>query len=451
MIHSLSVLAPPQVRLRHSGGCTVDQQPNVGGQINPFNNEPNADRFFALFRPTGCTILALGRWAMRFPSRFFLSRCQESPFRSSLTACTLTLALLSSVAATAAGQSIPDIPSAKPPVESPRKDVAPGNAINAKKYDVNRIGQRGIGHGFNIYSIKREHELGQNLAASFDRNTKIINDAAVNDYVGRLAQKIVGNSDAEIPFTIKVIDSGDIPRAYGLPGGFLYVDSALIIAADGEAELAGMIAREIAHVAARHATRALTRKQLWSVAGSMAFVAGPAGLAFQDAEGIAGPLSVKKFVRDSEYEADLLGIEYAYAAGYDPQALLDALEKLHAMEVTRNAAFAKIPGYHMFTKLPFHGKIAKSFASYPLTEERIQRLQSEISTFLPTRKDYVLDTEEFQQVKSILLASQAPVLRRHSASDEDNKGPVLRRSSEYNPDVRAVPGLPMTVNSYLSR
>ena len=388
---------------------------------------------------------------MRFPSRFFGSRRQESPFKSRLTACTFTVVLLSSVAATAAGQSIPDTPSAKPPVESPRKDAAPGNAINAKKYDVNRIGQRGIGHGFNIYSIKREHELGQNLAASFDRNTKIINDAAVNDYVGRLAQKIVGNSDAEVPFTIKVIDSGDIPRAYGLPGGFLYVDSALIIAADGEAELAGMIAREIAHVAARHATRALTRKQLWSVAGSMAFVAGPAGLAFEDAEGIAGPLSVKKFVRDSEYEADLLGIEYAYAAGYDPQALLDALEKLHAMEVTRNAAFAKIPGYHMFTKLPFHGKIARSFASYPLTEERIQRLQSEISTFLPTRKDYVLDTEEFQQVKSILLASQAPVLRRHSASDEDNKGPVLRRSSEYNPDVRAVPGLPMTVNSYLSR
>jgi predicted Zn-dependent protease len=388
---------------------------------------------------------------MRFPSRLFGLRRQQCHFNASLTACILTAVLTPSLSPAAFGQSIPDTVSAKTPVEPSGKDGATVNAINAKKYDVNRIGQRGIGHGFNIYSIKREHELGQNLAASFDRNTKIINDAAVNDYVGRLAQKIVGNSDAEIPFTIKVIDSGDIPRAYGLPGGFLYVDSALIIAADGEAELAGMIAREIAHVAARHATRALTRKQLWSVAGSMAFVAGPAGLAFEDAEGIAGPLSVKKFVRDSEYEADLLGIEYAYAAGYDPQALLDALEKLHAMEITRNAAFAKIPGYHMFTKLPFHGKIAKSFASYPLTEERIQRLQSEISTFLPTRKDYVLDTEEFQQVKSILLASQAPVLRRHSASDEDNKGPVLRRSSEYNPDVRAVPGLPMMVNSYLNR
>jgi predicted Zn-dependent protease len=387
---------------------------------------------------------------MRFPSRLFGSRRQECPFNASLIACILGSVLTASLAPTAVCQTVPDAASGQPPAETSKKDVAPGkDAI--KKYDVNRIGQRGIGRGFNIYSIKREHELGQNLAASFDRDTKVINDALVNDYIGRLAQKIVGNSDAEIPFTIKVIDSGDIPRAYGLPGGFLYVDSALIIAADGEAELAGMIAREIAHVAARHATRALTRKQLWSVAGSMALVAGPAGMAFGDAEGFAGPLSVKKFVRDAEFEADLLGIEYAYAAGYDPQALLDALEKLRAIEARRNTAYAKIPGYHTFTKLPFHSKIAKSFASYPLTEERIQRLQSEISTFLPNRKDYVLDTDEFQQVKSILLASQTPQLRRHSARDDDNKGPVLRRSSEYNPDVRAFPSLSMTANSYLGR
>jgi len=208
-----------------------------------------------------------------------------------------------------------------------------------------------------------------------------------------------------------------------------------------------MIAREIAHVAARHATRALSRKEVWRVAGSMALVAGPAGMAFQDAEGIAGPLSVKKFVRDAEFEADLLGIEYAYAAGYDPQSLLDALEKLHAMEARRNATLAKIPGYHMFTKLPFHSKIARGFASYPLTDERIQRLQSEISIFLPTRKDYVLDTEEFQQVKSILLASHTPVLRR-TTGDDDEKGPVLRRSSEYYPEAPTSPGLPMTFTSW---
>jgi predicted Zn-dependent protease len=327
--------------------------------------------------------------------------------------------------------------------ESTAKDAPRKGEDKIGKYDVEYIGRRGIGHGFNLYSLKRERELGQSMAASFNRNTKIITDPLVNDYVNRLAQKIVGNSDAEIPFTIKVIDSGDIPRAFGLPGGFLFIDTALIISADGEAELAGVIAREIAHVAARHATRALTRKQLWNIAGSVAYLTGPAGVAFEDAGGIAGPLWLKKFIRDSEYEADLLGIEYAYAAGYDPQALLDALEKLHALEVKRNAALSKIPGYHLASKLPFHNRLARSFASYPLTDERIQRLQDEIAALLPNRKDYVLDTGEFEEVKAALLASQTPTLRHHSSGDGDDKGPVLRRSSDENSDAHALPDLEM--------
>jgi predicted Zn-dependent protease len=241
-----------------------------------------------------------------------------------------------------------------------------------------------------------------------------------------------------VPFTIKVIDGGDIPRAYGLPGGFLYVDSALILASDGEAELATVMAHEIAHVAARHATRALTRRDMSNILGSMAMLAGPAGVAMQDAGGIAGPLSVKKFYRDAEYEADLLGIEYAYASGYDPQAYVGALEKLHAIELQKSQDFAKIPGYHLVSKIPFHNKIARSFASYPLTEERIDRLHTEISSYLPTRKDYVLDTDEFQEVKAHLLAAQTPVLHNHSG-DQDNKGPVLRRAADSDSDLPNAP------------
>ena len=326
-----------------------------------------------------------------------------------------------------------DAPDAShPAADSSSKDAAViKDPKKLDKYAIDHIGQRGIGHGFNLYSLKREHELGENIAASLDRTTKIITDPVVNDYVNRLAQKIIRYSDAEIPFTVKVMDSGDIPRAYGLPGGFLYVDSALILSADGEAELATVLAHEIAHVAARHATRALSRREVCHIVDSVAYIAGPAGAGFADVGGLAGPLSVKKFARDSEYEADLLGIEYAYAAGYDPQALLDALEKLHVIEVKRKADLAKIPGYRLATHIPFHSKIANGFANYPLTEERIERLQSEIVTFLPTRKDYIVDTNEFEEVKSHLLASQAPVLRHHSG-DEDNKGPVLRRSSDDN-------------------
>lgn len=329
-----------------------------------------------------------------------------------------------------------DVPRTVPPAESQKQDhdkdvVSPRNA---EKYDIERIGARGIGHGLNFYSLKREHQLGLNMAAAFDRNTKLVTDPVVNEYVNRIAQRIVRNSDAVVPFTVKVIDSGDLPRAYGLPGGFLYVDSALILASDGEAELATVMAHEIAHVAARHATRALTRKDMTNILGSMAMIAGPAGIAAEDAGGLAGPLSVKKFYRDAEYEADLLGIEYSYASGYDPQAYLGALEKLHALELKKQEEFAKIPGFRLASKVPFHGKIARSFASYPLTEERIDRLHSELSTYLPPRKDYILDTDEFQDVKAHLLAAQTPILHHHSG-DDDNKGPVLRRAADSDSDI----------------
>ena len=191
----------------------------------------------------------------------------------------------------------------------PKDTIDQEAAKKIAKYDVTRIGSRGIGHGFNIYSLKRERQLGESLAAAFDRSSKIVSDPVVNDYVNRLAQKLVRNSDAEVPFTVRLIDSSEIPRAYGLPGGFLYVDSALIFASESEAELVGVMAHEIAHVAARHATRALTRKNLCDLSGMLSMLAGPIGVILENASGVAGPLSMKKFSRDAEYEADLLGIE----------------------------------------------------------------------------------------------------------------------------------------------
>jgi beta-barrel assembly-enhancing protease len=366
---------------------------------------------------------------MRFRSALDVSRHREI-FLNLLCVFVVLVAAIGSNAQTPT--SDPDEDSTDP---TQQKDpVRPEDPKKIAKYDVNRIGHRGIGHGFNIYSQKREHQLGQNLAAAFDSSSRIVNDPVLNDYVNRLAQKIVRNSDAEIPFTVRLIDSSEIPRAYGLPGGFLYVDSALIFAAESEAELAGVMAHEIAHVAARHATRALTRKDLFHVTGSLSMLAGPVGIVLQDAGGVAGPLSVKKFSRDSEYEADLLGIEYAYTAGYDPEALLSALEKLHALEASRAAMFAKIPGYHFASKLPFHSQVARGFSNYPLLEERIRRLQLEITTFLPDRKDYIVDTNEFQDIKERLLSLQGPVHLRRHGEDEDPRAPVLRRSPQEDTD-----------------
>jgi len=328
-----------------------------------------------------------------------------------------------------------DSPAAASKDTARQEDAKQEDAKKIAKYDVSRIGSRGIGHGFNMYTLKHERQLGESLAAAFDRSSRIVTDPVLNDYVNRVAQKLVRNSDAEVPFTVRLIDSSEIPRAYGLPGGFLYVDSALIFAAESEAELAGVIAHEIAHVAARHVTRALTRKNLYSLTGTLSLLTGPVGIILEDAGGVAGPLSVKKFARDSEYEADLLGIEYAYSAGYDPEALLSALEKLHAMEVERSAAFAKIPGYHLAMKMPFHNKIARGFSNYPLTEDRVRRLQGEIATFLPDRKEYIVDTNEFQDIKERLLSLRGPLqLRRHS-DDQNPNAPVLRRPPQDDMDI----------------
>jgi len=377
---------------------------------------------------------------MRF-AFFFLRACRTNLLSLSICACTLAWSVaLFFVPALAQEKhsdddSVPDFT-----VTAKSKVSLPKNVRDPHKYDIDRIGQRGIGKGFNLFSIQKERELGESLAAAFDRTSKIISDPEVNAYINRLAQKMVRYSDADIPFTVRVVDFGDTPHAYGLPGGFLYVDSALILASDGEAELAAIMAREIAHVAARHATRALTRKRMCSISDSLALLAGPAGVGAANLGGFAGPLSLKKFSRDAEYEADLLAMQYTYAAGYDPQALLDALEKLHALDAQRSSPYNKIPGFHLTSHLPFHNALARSMSNYPLIDERIARLQAEIPLFLPSRRDYVLDTDEFQDVKARLLAARAPVLRHHG-KDGDDKGPVLRRS----PDLETASGTPFAM------
>jgi len=295
------------------------------------------------------------------------------------------------------------------------------------KYDVDRIGNRGVGHGVNMYSLSHERSIGESLARAIEQHSKVLNDPVVTDYVNRVAQKIVRNSDAEVPFVIKVLDSPGI-GALGLPGGFLYVDSGLLLATDSEAELAGVLAHEIAHVAARHATRATTRRYFWDLLFPVSLMGGPIGIGIEEGGGIAVPFSLKKFSRDAEREADLLGIEYQYAAGYDPEAFVVALEKLQAIEKRMHNLWTKAPGYHLMTKVPLHSRLRKAFSNYPTTEDRLRRLQAEISTVLPGKTDYILDTSEFQEVKSRLASAEAPVLRRHSPDGTPGKaGPVLRR------------------------
>jgi predicted Zn-dependent protease len=226
--------------------------------------------------------------------------------------------------------------------------------------------------------------------------------------VNRIGQNLVRNSDAKVPFTIKVIDSDEV-NAFALPGGFFYVNSGLILAADEEAELAGVMAHEISHVAARHGMRQMTRAN-WAQIGTLPliFVGGGIGYGIYEAAGLGLPLTFMKFQRNFEAEADYLGLQYMYKTGYDPQAFISFFEKIQAKE----------------KKKP--GTIAKAFASHPQTPDRIEASQKEIATILPARPQYIVTTSEFDDVKARL----ASIENRHKVLDQkDANKPSLRRTS----------------------
>jgi hypothetical protein len=278
------------------------------------------------------------------------------------------------------------------------------------KDDVDAIGNRKVA-GWDWYSIESEIRMGKEYATQIESSLKLVTDPVINEYVNRVGQNLVRNSDAKVPFTIKVVDS-DVINAMALPGGFFYVNSGLILAADNEAELAGVMAHEIAHVAARHTTRQLTRYQFINYASlPLIFVGGGIGLAAREAAGIGIPMTFLKFSRSFEAEADYLGIQYMYKAGYDPNEFVNFFEKIQAQE----------------KKKP--GSMAKVFTDHPQTPDRITKSQEEIATILPARDQYIETTSEFNDMKSRL----ATIENRHKVEDANNPNkPSLRRSQTAN-------------------
>ncbi len=290
--------------------------------------------------------------------------------------------------------------------------MTPATAQKPSKFDVTLIGHRNIGNGLNFYSLDREIAVGHDLAKQVESSTKLVTDTEVTEYINRVGQNLVRNSDSRVPFIIKVIDSNEV-NAFALPGGFFYVDTGLILAAESESELAAVMAHEIAHVAARHATKNMTKQQIWNMASiPLMFVGGPAGYAIAEIASLAVPLSFLKFSRDAEREADMLGLQYDYAAGYDPQAFVQFFERLKAEEKQK------------------HSKIAKMFSTHPMTADRITAAQDEIRAYLPDRDSYVVDTSEFDAMKSRLISLQGG---NRFAGDKVTVRPVLRNHTEDAP------------------
>jgi predicted Zn-dependent protease len=298
-------------------------------------------------------------------------------------------------------------PADQPVPQTDNPNVKPGS-----KADVNAIGDRGVGKGLDFYSLEREIALGKQLAQEVDKSAKFINDPVVTEYVNRVGQNLVRNSDARVPFTIKVIDS-DVVNAFALPGGFFYVNSGLILHADEESELAGVMAHEIAHVCARHGTKQATKGQIINLASIPAMIFIPytwAGYAIYQGMNFAIPLTFLKFSRDEEREADYLGIQYMYKAGYDPNSLVSFFEKVETDE-------KKEPG-----------TIPKVFSTHPPTPDRIESIQKEIATILPARDQYIVSTSEFDSVKHRLQLIEANV----KVKNNNPNRPTLRKRTGQN-------------------
>jgi beta-barrel assembly-enhancing protease len=288
-------------------------------------------------------------------------------------------------------------------------------AQSKQEQDPDAIGDRNVSGKVNFYSLQKEIALGKQLAQQVERQSKVMQDPVVAEYVNRIGQNLVRNSDAKVPFTIKVLEDPQV-NAFALPGGFLFVNSGLILRADTEAELAGVMGHEIAHVAARHGTRQATRGEIAQLATiPLIFMGGPAAYGIYEASGFLIPMSFLKFSRSNEAEADYLGLQYMYKAGYDPTAFIDFFEKLETLEKRKP------------------GTMSKLFATHPPTEDRIARSQKEIAEILKARPEYVVTTSEFNDVKARLTMLENQ--RRPGNTDADPNKPTLRRNPNSNTPI----------------
>ena len=281
-----------------------------------------------------------------------------------------------------------------------------------KKKDPDEIGNRDVGKGINFYSIEKEIALGQQLALEVEKQAKMVDDAIVGEYINRLGQNLVRNSDAKMPVTFKVIDDDSV-NAFTLPGGHVFVNSGLIRVAETEAELAGAMAHEIGHVAARHITRQETRAQLANIATTpLILLGGWTGYAVRQAAGVGIPMTFLSFSRAFEGEADLLGLEYMYKAGYDPTASIDIFERIEALQKTKP------------------GMVAKIFSSHPMTLDRIREAQKNINEILPSKPEYVVNTSEYNEMRGRMIAQH----QRRKKETADPSKPTLRQASESSQD-----------------
>ena len=281
-----------------------------------------------------------------------------------------------------------------------------------KKDDPSQIGNRDVGKGINIYSIEREIALGKQLAQEVQRQAKVVEDPLISEYVNRIGQNLVRNSDAKVPFTFQLIE-GDSPNAFALPGGYIFVYTGLLKLAEEEDEMAAALAHEVAHVAARHMTKQATKSELINLASvpvSVILGGGIGGVAARQGANLGIPAVFLHFTRKDESEADFLGLQYMYAAGYDPNGAISIFEKLESLQKSKP------------------GTLARVFSTHPMDADRIQKTEKEISRILPARDEYIVNTSEYRAIRERLINLDLRKKAKAGAQGgEDDDRPTIRR------------------------
>jgi predicted Zn-dependent protease len=220
------------------------------------------------------------------------------------------------------------------------------------------------GPSLNFVSKPEEIRLGKELSTKIEQQESVLQNPVLEQYVSEVGQRVARQAGTpEIPYSFKIIDRSEV-NAFSLPGGPVYVYTGLLKIVDNEAELAGVLAHEVAHVAARHATEQLTRKYGVELVTEVLLGQNP-NVAAQVAGDIAGSLGLLKFSRTDEIEADRLGTEYLFRAGYNPTAMITVHEKLAALQKTNPSLVLNL------------------FSTHPISQSRIDAIAEEMAMFPP--------------------------------------------------------------------
>jgi len=279
--------------------------------------------------------------------------------------------------------------------------------------DINAIGHRNVGKGVNLFSLDREKKLGEQLSKEVERSSKLLDDPVITEYLNRIAQKIAANSDARVPVSIRLIDSDTI-NGFVLPGGFQYINTDLLLQAENEGELAGVLARGIAHTALRSSTKEATKGELMELSTVPLTILGPAGwggYGIYQGLNLSIPITYLRFHRDAQRAADFYALQYLYKSGYDPECLVRLLERGPSQP-------------------PAATKIPETFSEFPPLPERLASMKKEIAKLLPHQDTAIVDAAEFQQIQERLRGLKS----RETVGPSALPGkPTLRKRTDPTP------------------